>query len=445
MVPAVRVELPGPLDPAVVFRALAARHPDLVWADGAAGEPGFIGLPDGPPVVVVVVGTASPSALDALLDRLRTGSPRGVASPRLGWWGWFGYEVGAAAEDVPVAADASPAAAFLLASVGVELAADGAAAVVALPGREAAAHALAAALAPLAGAPAPEPRTPAPPAWRWRHDRTSYLRMVEDCRRAITAGDAYQLCLTNRITADLPEPLDPVEVLLALRDAAPLAGAGVLRISGWTLVAASPETLLAVDADGAARSRPIKGTRPRGDDAAADRALAEELRTDEKERAENVMIVDLVRNDLARVARTGSVAVPELLVVESYATVHQLVSTVTAQLAGGPSARFDAVRALLPAGSMTGAPKRSAMRILADLEAGPRGVYSGAWGRFGADGTAHLAVVIRSVLLHGRTAVIGTGGGITILSDPAREWRELEVKAARVLRAIGVRDPFPAP
>jgi len=435
VVPALRLELPGRLDPAVAFRALATRHEHLVWADRPAGGPAFLGVALAEPVVVAA---PEPDAFGALLDRLRSGLPAPVASPQLGWWGWFGYELGAAAQHVAVAATAAPAAAFLLAEVGVEFGA--ATTVVALPSRRAEAAALVAELAPLVGVPAAAPAEPAAPTWRWRHERDRYLALIDRCLAAITAGDAYQVCLTNRITADLPVPLDPVDVLLRLRDDAPLAGAGIVRIAGWTLVSASPETALVLDADGRATSRPIKGTRPRDPDPARDRALAEALRTDEKERAENLMIVDLVRNDLARVARTGSVAVPELLVVESYQAVHQLVSTITAEVAGEP---FDVVRSLLPAGSMTGAPKHPAMRILHALEAGPRDVYAGAWGRLGVDGTVAIAVVIRSVLLHGTTATIGTGGGITILSDPPSEWRELELKAARMLRAIGGRDPFP--
>jgi para-aminobenzoate synthetase component 1 len=437
--PALRIALPGWVEPAAAFRALGERYPDLVWADRPSGGVGFIGVAEQDPLVV---DAPDAGALDALLAALRAGRPLGVASPYLGWWGWIGYEIGAAAEHVPVADTPAPAAAFLLAEVGVEFAADRSEiAVVGCPGRTVAMEALVAVLTPLVGAPAAPPAEAAEPVWRWRHERDPYLALIADCRRAIAAGDAYQLCLTNRITVALPAPLDPVDVLLRLRDDAPLAGAGIVRIGGWTLVAASPETLLTVDAEGRAVSRPIKGTRPRDADPVRDRDLAEALRADEKERAENLMIVDLVRNDLARVARVGSVAVPELLVVESYQAVHQLVSTITADV---PLDGLAAIRSLFPAGSMTGAPKHAAMRILAGLEAGPRGVYAGSWGRIGADGTLALAVVIRSVLLHGTTATIGTGGGITILSDPAAEWRELEVKAARMLRSIGVRDPFPA-
>jgi anthranilate/para-aminobenzoate synthase component I len=161
-----------------------------------------------------------------------------------------------------------------------------------------------------------------------------------------------------------------------------------------------------------------------------------ELAQDEKERAENLMIVDLMRNDLARVARLGTVAVPELLKVETHEHVHQLVSTVRARLDDGADA-LDVVDACFPAGSMTGAPKLSAMRILHGLEGGPRGVYSGCVGRFSCDGSAELAMGIRTVVMRGGTATIGTGGGITALSVPDSELAETRLKAEGPLAALG--------
>jgi len=181
---------------------------------------------------------------------------------------------------------------------------------------------------------------------------------------------------------------------------------------------------------------PMKGTRPRSADPATDRALRAELLASEKERAENLMIVDLMRNDLGRIAELGSVSVPSLLEVEEYAHVHQLVSTVRARIAP-PATALDVVRAAFPAGSMTGAPKHSAMSILHELEQGPRGVYSGAFGRLGLDGSADLAMVIRSIVLTPTGASIGTGGGITALSDPDEEIEETRVKARALLAVLG--------
>jgi anthranilate/para-aminobenzoate synthase component I len=165
-------------------------------------------------------------------------------------------------------------------------------------------------------------------------------------------------------------------------------------------------------------------------------SLRDELENNEKERAENVMIVDLMRNDLSQVAEEGSVVVDALLTIESYANVHQLVSTVSAQLRPECSAA-DAVEACFPAGSMTGAPKISAMRILTELESGARGIYSGAYGFFGDDGAAELAVVIRSLIIDRTGASLGSGGGITIDSDAQAELAEMHLKAEPLLRALG--------
>jgi anthranilate synthase component 1 len=192
------------------------------------------------------------------------------------------------------------------------------------------------------------------------------------------------------------------------------------------------------------RTRPIKGTRPRGATVAADLELRAELEASEKERAENVMIVDLMRNDLGRVCEVGSVEVRHLLAVESYAQVHQLVSTVEGRLRDELGA-VDAVAACFPAGSMTGAPKLSAMRILHRLEGGPRGAFAGCFGYLALDGTAELAMVIRSIHFSAGVARIGAGGGITALSVPREELEEVRVKARAPLAAAGLTvDAVPA-
>lgn len=292
-----------------------------------------------------------------------------------------------------------------------------------------------AALAELLDAVEPAPVRPVtePAPVRWRHDDAAYLRMIAACQDAIRRGDAYLLCLTN--TATVRTGTDPWTAYARLRADAPTHHAGLLRLGGTTLVSASPERFLEIDAHGVVRSSPIKGTRRRDPDPLVDEALAEELRTDEKERAENVMIVDLVRNDLSRIAEPGSVRVGRLLEVERYPAVHQLVSTVEGRLRVGAGVG-DAVRSLFPAGSMTGAPKRSAMSILRGLEAGPRGVYSGAFGLIRADGSADLAMVIRSIVYERASVTVGAGGGITALSDPAFELAEVRLKAARMLAAL---------
>ena len=281
-----------------------------------------------------------------------------------------------------------------------------------------------------------EPAHPAvdAPAARWRHDPARYAELIAECQAAIVRGDAYQLCLTNRIDVDVQA--DPASTYLALRASSPSHHGGFLRFGDVALLSASPEQFLLVEPDGMVSTKPMKGTRPRSEDPATDRALRAELLASEKERAENLMIVDLMRNDLGRIAVLGSVSVPSLLEVEEYAHVHQLVSTVRARIAP-PATALDVVRAAFPAGSMTGAPKHSAMSILHELEQGPRGVYSGAFGRLGLDGSADLAMVIRSIVLTSTGASIGTGGGITALSDPDEEIEETRVKARALLAVLG--------
>ena len=202
------------------------------------------------------------------------------------------------------------------------------------------------------------------------------------------------------------------------------------------MLSTSPERFLRVGAGGRVESKPIKGTRPRGRDPRQDRALAAELLGSEKERAENLMIVDLVRNDLGRVAELGSVEVPELFSVETYETVHQLVSTVTRPAARPERPRCDCVRAAFPGGSMTGAPKLRTMEIIDRLEGGPRGVYTGALGYLSLTGAADLSIVIRTLVVTPREVRFGVGGAIIALADAAAEIEETRVKARALLAAL---------
>ncbi len=212
---------------------------------------------------------------------------------------------------------------------------------------------------------------------------------------------------------------DPVAVYARLRAQSPSHHGALLRIGAISLLSSSPERFLEVAPGPGAivRTHPIKGTRPRATDAASDARLRDELLASEKERAENIMIVDLMRNDLARVSEPGSVTVPSLLDVESYAQVHQLVSSIEGRLRPGLDG-VDAIAACLPAGSMTGAPKQRATEILDTLERRARGLYAGAFGYLGRDGRVDLAMTIRSIVIDERGATIGTGGGITALSVP---------------------------
>jgi anthranilate/para-aminobenzoate synthase component I len=215
----------------------------------------------------------------------------------------------------------------------------------------------------------------------------------------------------------------------------PAPFACLLALPDATLVGSSPERFLKVGAEGWVESRPIKGTRPRGANPDEDRRLRAALAASAKDRAENLMIVDLVRNDLGRVCEIGSVHVPELFAIEPYQTVFQLVSTVRGRLARGADA-LDAVQAAFPPGSMTGAPKLAAMELLARLEPGPRGLYSGAVGYLDLRGGCDLAVTIRSIVLHGGRAFVHTGGGIVADSDSRAEWCEAEDKARALVAAL---------
>lgn len=272
-----------------------------------------------------------------------------------------------------------------------------------------------------------------------RHTPELYASLIERCRDSISRGDAYQLCLTTRFELELNEQLDMHDVYARLRLATPSHHGGLIMSAGVALASASPERFLEVS-QSRVRTRPIKGTRPRSVDREADAALRAELLQSEKERAENVMIVDLMRNDLSKVCLPGSVAVEELLVVESYAAVHQLVSTVAGTLA--PETTVGSLLAATsPAGSMSGAPKLSAMTILHALEGDARGLFGGCFGWVGDDGGLDLAMVIRSIVAHPDGAYVGAGGGITWHSKSADEVAEVGIKARGPLAALGAALP----
>jgi para-aminobenzoate synthetase len=273
-----------------------------------------------------------------------------------------------------------------------------------------------------------------------RHGRDAYLDKIAESKKEIIAGETYEVCLTNMLTA--PVRADPWDLYRRLRRSDPVPFGALLRFGDLSVLSSSPERFLRVSADGEAESKPIKGTRPRSSDPSKDRRLRAELARSVKDRAENLMIVDLVRHDLGGVAEVGSVAVAPIFDVESYTTVHQLVSTVRARLRPDVSA-VGCVRAAFPGGSMTGAPKIRTMQIIDRLEEGPRGVYSGAIGYFSLSGAADFSIVIRTAVASASAGRVefGIGGAITALSDPAAEFEETAVKAAPLLRLLGA--PFP--
>ncbi|MGZ8437641.1 MAG: anthranilate synthase component I family protein [Candidatus Limnocylindrales bacterium] len=281
-------------------------------------------------------------------------------------------------------------------------------------------------------------------AFRSNVDRQAYVAAVERVREHIARGDIYQANLTRRLEA--PFDADPWDLYRHLRTGDPslfsaFLDLGASQLTGHprALLSASPEPFLSVDAGGQVKADPIKGTRLRGRDIAEDRALAGELLASAKDRAENVMIVDVLRNDLGRVCRPGSVRVPRLCRLERTAAVQHLVSTVTGDLADGRDA-FDLLAAAFPGGSITGAPKIRAMEILEGLEPARRGPYTGALGWIGPDGAMQTSILIRTFVADGRRLTLHVGGGITWKSDPAAEWDETIAKARGPLGAIGGRE-----
>jgi para-aminobenzoate synthetase/4-amino-4-deoxychorismate lyase len=261
-------------------------------------------------------------------------------------------------------------------------------------------------------------------------EREPYQQALERLHRHILAGDIYQANFT--FPTDVPFAGHPLALYAGLRERAQAGHGAVIFTGAHWILSLSPELFFTLE-EGRVATRPMKGTATRGATVAADRAQVEELAADPKQRAENLMIVDLLRNDLSRVSEPGSVEVPELFKVETYPTVHQLVSTVTAQLEPGRDV-VDVLRALFPCGSITGAPKIRAMEIIAQNEIAPRGVYCGAVGRIAADGGASFNVAIRTLVVREgeRVARLGLGSGIVADSRPADEWRECLAKGAFV-------------
>jgi anthranilate synthase component 1 len=269
--------------------------------------------------------------------------------------------------------------------------------------------------------------------------RDAYEAAVRNAKGAIAAGEAIQVVLARRQTLPLPSradgrPLDGIGLYRSLRKVNPSPYLFFVRTPSFEVVGASPELLLQVEGE-RMTTHPIAGTRPRGADAEEDELLAEQLAADPKERAEHVMLVDLGRNDLGRVARPGTVRVSKYMEVERYSHVLHLVSHVEAKLAPGLDA-LDALRSVFPAGTLSGAPKVRAMQLIAAAEGERRGLYGGAVGYLGYDGNLDTAIAIRSAVLKDGVAHLHTGAGIVAASDPAREFEETEHKAAAMRRAI---------
>lgn len=263
----------------------------------------------------------------------------------------------------------------------------------------------------------------------------AYMDSVRASQHEIYEGNSYEVCLTAQTNARIPNPSPELFFELYRRQRAHNSApyAAYLRCGDFSVLSSSPERFLCVDTHRNAQTKPIKGTVPRGATPEEDAAAAAWLRTDEKTRAENLMIVDLLRNDLSLVSEPHTVRVPVLMGVESYSTVHQLVSTVSSRLREGISA-VTAARACFPGGSMTGAPKPSTMQIIEGLEGRARGVYSGALGFVSADGSANLSIVIRTLVAHDEgTVTLAAGGAIVADSDPTAEYEEMLTKLRAAL------------
>jgi para-aminobenzoate synthetase len=281
-----------------------------------------------------------------------------------------------------------------------------------------------------------------------REPEEAYIKNVNACMDALFAGDSYELCLTTELRREVGGRFDGWKLYKTLRSINPAPYAAWMAFGeeeDLVICCSSPERFLRGQSDGLLEAKPIKGTARRvlGDSPeaqSADKLAAQMLKSSEKDRAENLMIVDLLRNDLGKVCQVGTVHVPSLMEIESFATVHQLVSTVRGTLRPEMS-MVNAIRAAFPGGSMTGSPKLRSMEILSDLEGGARGVYSGSLGYLSVSGRAFdLNIVIRTAVLHNGMVSIGAGGAIVVQSDAKDEYREMHLKAEALLRAVSLTE-----
>ena len=455
--------LDGAVDAEAAFLAAFGDQPAAVWLDSARAEPGvarfsYLGAPLGRlgrtvrhdvtagRLSIERGGTRTEREQSVfaycatVLDQLRAEAPELPFDFVGGFAGYLGYELKAECGARAAHRSPHPDAGLVLCDrlVVVDHLERRTYLVALEAGDAAAADAwLDATAARLRDLPAP-PALAAPPpglaAFELRDDHGAYLANIAACQREILEGESYEVCLTTELRS--AATVDPLAAYRSLRARNPAPFAALLRLGELSVLSSSPERFLRVGRDRRVESKPIKGTAARSDDPVVDAQRSEDLRTSPDFRAENLMIVDLVRNDLGRVCELGSIHVPGLMVVESHATVHQLVSVVRGTLRDGVGA-LDAVRASFPGGSMTGAPKLRTMEIIDALEGRPRGVYSGALGFLSVNGAADLSIVIRTLVLSPAGMAIGSGGAILAGADPEAEFAEMLLKARPVLAAVG--------
>jgi para-aminobenzoate synthetase len=451
-------------DPEVAFVALYGDREHAVWLDSSRVERGlarfsFMGAPDGPHGQIVRYDVATRGLTieraggrkvlrETIFDYcerelacLRADAPELPFDFTCGFAGYLGYELKADCGGELVHRSTVPDAALVFCDRLIAFDHDQRRvhllALADADGVAAAEAWLAAAEHELERPAPPTPLTPPAPgalSFAAREGRDAYLANIAACKHEIFEGETYEVCLTTELRSG--GAIDPLAAYRALRARNPAPHAALLRLGDVSVLSSSPERFVRVDRERIVESKPIKGTAPRAAHPAEDAYRAAALRDDDKSRAENLMIVDLVRNDLGRVCALGSVEVPALMAVETYATVHQLVTTVRGRLRDDASA-IDCLRAAFPGGSMTGAPKLRTMEIIDRLEAGPRGVYSGALGFLSVNGTADLSIVIRTLVASRHGLQIGSGGAIVAASDPEAEHEEMLLKARAVLEAVG--------
>ena len=278
----------------------------------------------------------------------------------------------------------------------------------------------------------------------FREDDSCYVSNVQKCLEKILSGDSYELCLTTQLQGELLDEIDPLDLYLNLRDMNSAPYASFIRCArrDLSILSSSPEKFLSIDRNRVVQCKPIKGTIKRAENTEEDLRRRNLLATSIKDQSENLMICDLLRNDIGRVSKPRTVSVPKLMDIETFATVHHMVTTVEGVLDDGISS-VECFRVSFPPGSMTGAPKQRSMEILSELEGGPRGIYSGSIGFFSINGTADMNVVIRTaVLKQNRNVSIGCGGAIVYLSDPKEEVEEMKLKSRSVTRVFEMTSLF---